>query len=178
MPNGYQLPYAPPPPVDLEVERAIQEEIRDMEEEQNEDNAEDNFQLNQELQEGYGYPMPEERQNQHSFLHKSAFGSSDTVKTTFLHEGELGRGLFTVRFLLDMEDITIHYLQDLLIALGLNPMVDNRIANYFREKRENITSSGMSNKGFLQNLNVSRRIDTTRRRVREFPDKIKGGKRR
>lgn len=141
------------------------EEIQDQEEIQEEqmDNQE-------EWREQYGVPEPEEKHNQHTFLAKS-IELPDSEKVTFLHEQELGRPLFNVRFLLDLEDVAKHYLDQIATELGVN----NRIAIYFRQKINNICSSGMSNKGFVQNLNATRRIDATRKRVNNLPQ-MKGGK--
>ena len=77
------------------------EEMEELQEEKAEDATEDNAALNKELQELYGAPEAEEAQNAHSFLHRAAYGSEDTVRTTFLSESELGRPLFNVRFLLE-----------------------------------------------------------------------------
>lgn len=152
------------------------EEMMELREEELEDNQEDNFITNQELVEGYGGVQPDETLNAHSFLHKAAFGSRDTVRTTFLQEGELGRPLFTVRFMLDMEDIAHYYLDPLLREMNLNPKDYNLIATYFWQKIQNVTQSGMSNKGFAMNLNVTRKMDTIRRRVKNSIEQLKGGK--
>lgn len=139
------------------------EELQEQMEDEKEDEVEDQFDINQEVIDAYGSPQPEERQNQHSFLHKAAFDSNDTVRTTFLHEGELGRPLFTVRFMLDMEDVAHHYLDPVIRVLGIK---HNGIANYFNAKIQNVTHSGQSNKGFSMNLNVTQKRDMTRKRVR------------
>lgn len=164
---------------DLEMMKEIQEE-------QAEDVFDENQMLNKEFAEGYPIPEPEEKINSAAFLNKAAFQSKDTVKTTYLSEGELGRPLFNVRFLLDMHDITKHYLDDMIKELNhtLNEeekdkviQIENRIANYFLEKVRNITDSGMSNKGFAMNLNVTRKMDSTRARVKDLPPQFgKGGK--
>ena len=143
-------------------------------EEQQLDSEEDRLLLQNQLQEGYGSPSPVDLQNQHTFLHKAAFANPDTLRTTFLTEYELGRPLFSIRFLLDLEDISKHYLDDVAKELKVN----NLIAIYFGEKRMNVTDSGMSNKGFSMNLNVTRRMDTTRKRLRQIPKEITGGKKR
>lgn len=151
------------------------EALEEMQEEQMEDQAQDNFENSQELQEAYGAPEPEERQNQHSFLHKSAFGSEDTLKTTYLNEWELGRPMFNIRFLLDMEDISKFYLDDLCKKYES----DNRVSNYFKQKIKNITDSGMSKDGFISNLNVTKKMDSMRSKVRVNPiENLKGGKRK
>lgn len=162
--------------IDPTMEKEIMEEMKELEEEEAEENQENQFQTNQELQEAYGYPEPNESMNQHSFLHKAAFSSPDTVRTTFLYEGELGKGLFTVRFLMDMKDVAKHHLDKILHEVGLNPNMDNKIAHYFEEKIQNVTASGMSNKGFAMNLNVTKKMDALRRRMREMPENLKGGK--
>ena len=129
---------------------------------------EDRFLQSQEFQEGYGHPQAEEKHNPHSFLHKATFETSDTIKTTFLTEEELGRPLFSMRFLLDMEDIAKHYLDPLAKKYpGKDKEMGNKISNYFFMKALNMSNSGMSNLGFAMNLNVTRRMDTTRKRVSE-----------
>ena len=160
---------------ELQQEPISQELLDEMEEqaaEQAEDMAENQYELNQELQEAYGGPEHDEKLSQHAFLHKAAFESGDTTRTTWLSEWELGKPLFSVRFLLDMEDISHHYLDPFCKTLK----VPNKIALYFKEKVHNITDSGMSNKGFAMNLNVTKKMDAVRRRVRELPPELKGGK--
>lgn len=160
---------------DLTDEEIIQmkEEMDDLEEEK----SWENFENQQDFMESYGAPEEEAKINAQSFLHKAAFDSKDTVRTTFLHEGELGRPLFTVRFMLDMEDVAKHYLDDLPLKLGYKVRVPNRISNYFNSKIQNITSSGMSNKGFAMNLNVTQKRDINRQKTRENPiENLKGGR--
>ncbi len=158
--------------------------LEDMQDEQSEDSFDEQQLLNKEYGEGYPIPEPEERINSAAFLNKAAFQAKDTVKTTFLTEGELGRPLFNVRFLLDMHDITKHYLDNEIKKLNkLKPEDEdeddfkdsNRIANYFLEKVRNITDSGMSNKGFAMNLNVTRKMDSTRTKNRNLVQNKKGG---
>jgi len=133
------------------------EQIEEQQEELEEDNREDSFEDNQELQEEYGYPQLEEKHNAHAIIAKS-LDKIDTVRTTYLTESELGRPLFSVRFLSDLHDDAKRC--DL-----------ERLENYYWEKIQNITSSGMSNKGFVMNLNVTQKRDTTRRKTRELPQK-------
>ncbi len=141
------------------------EMIEEAEAEQAFDTAEaeeDRYQGQQEFNEAYGSPEPDEKQNQHSFLHKAAWGSEDTIKTTFLSESELGRPLFSVRFLLDMKTISDHYLENMSNKFD----VINKISPYFLQKAMNIADSGMSNEGFAMNLNVTKKMDTTRTRFK------------
>jgi len=145
------------------TEEQIMEEVQKIQEEQTEDSELDRMELSQEVQEAYGAPEPEEVQNQASFLHKAAFYSPDTIRTTFLHESELGRPLFSVRFIMDLEILSAHYLD----AICEKYNMENKIKEYFHQKREVTTSSGMSNKGFSMNLNVTRKIDATRKRMSE-----------
>lgn len=152
-----------------EFEQEMQEEMEDLTEEQQEDSIEDSEISRREIQEAYGYPEAEPTFNQHTFLANS-IKEKETEKVTFLQVEELGRPLFSVRFMLDIEDIARHYLDEITLELGL----DNKIAKYFREKINNVCSSGMSNKGFIQNMNVTRKMDTTRKRVKP-PIEVKGG---
>lgn len=155
------------------------EEMEDMQEEATEDADQDRFENTQEWQERYGSPEPEEKHNQHTFL-SNAVKSLDTVRTTYLDEWELGRPMFNVRFLLDMEDISKFYLDEMAEELSdKEKPVFNNIANYFRQKILNITDSGMSKGGFTMNLNVTRKMDSMRRKVRvSNTENLKGGKKR
>ena len=91
-----------------------------------------------------------------------------------------------------MEDIAKYYLDPLLVSLKEEqealkekgkPYVDidveknNGIANYFYNKIQNVTDSGMSNMGFSMNLNVTRKMDATRRKSQASMDNLKGGNR-
>lgn len=142
---------------------ALQEEIEDQKEEDMED-AQD---MTAEMQELYGAPEPEQKHNQHSFLHKAVFDAEDTVRTTFLKQEELGRPLFTLRFMLDMEDVCKYYLDPILKSIKLDPYSTNGIANYFKAKIQNVTHSGMSNGGFAMMMNVTQKKDLTRVKKRE-----------
>ncbi|HEC37453.1 hypothetical protein LCGC14_0476580 [marine sediment metagenome] len=157
--------------VEQELTEEQLEEIQDLQEEMAEDQLDDQMQNSQEFQDSYGAPEPEEKQNQHSLMHKAAFASGDTVRTTFLHQEELGRPLFSVRFLLDLEDISKFYLDHYIKLWG----VENRVADYFKQKIHNITDSGMSNDGFLMKLNVTKKIDSVRQKVRGNIENLKGG---
>lgn len=153
-----------------EYNEEIDEELEEIQREKQEEMQEDQMDNQEEWREQYGVPEQEEKFNQHKFLAES-IRLQDSEKVTFLLEQELGRPLFNVRFLLDLEDVAKHYLDSIAKELG----VENRIAIYFRQKINNICSSGMSNKGFVQNLNASRIIEATRRRVNNLPQ-MKGGK--
>lgn len=159
------------------------DEIREMEKEQDlesEEKNQDNFEDNQELQESYGYPEADEKQNPSSFLHKAAWGGQDTIRTTFLNQWELGRPLFNIRFLLDMEDVSKHYLDPVLIKLNKPGKIKvmNKIGHYFKMKAYNISDSGMSNEGFAMNLNVTKKMDSTRTRNRDPIENLQGGKKK
>lgn len=180
-----------------------QEELEQMEEEMQDmkdDDQQDQFENSMEFHEGYGPPEQEERRNAHTFLHRSVFEEDDTVRLTNLDQEELGRPLFNVRFLLDMEDIAKFYLDEEILDMNLKEkenlekenskkdkskedkvqiFSENKIADYFRQKIKNITDSGMSKEGFTMGLNVTRRMDTSRKRVRESSmDNLKGGGRK
>ncbi len=155
-----------------EFEQEMMEEMQENNLDDAADSTEDSMLNSQNWQEAYGVPEPEERVNQHTFL-KSSVDSDAPEKVTFMSESELGRPLFNLRFLLDIEDICKFYLDEMAKEYG----IDNRISNYFREKINNICSSGMSNKGFVQNLNASRKIEVTRSRIKNL-EPIKGGRTR
>lgn len=164
------------PPTEEEMEE-IQEMQEDMAEASQDDQREDS----QEWNEAYGSPEPEEKHNQHTFL-SNAVKAPDTVRVSYLDEHELGRPMFSVRFLLDMEDISKFYLDEMSIELtkeNETKPVFNNVANYFRQKILNITDSGMSKDGFAMNLNVTKKMDMLRKKVRvNNIENIKGGKRR
>ncbi len=83
--------------------------------------------------------------------------------------------MFNVRFLLDMEDISKFYLDEMAKKLNIT----NKVAEYFRDKINNITDSGMSKDGFTMNLNVTKKMDTVRKKVRENPiENLQGRKKR
>lgn len=155
------------------------EELQEIQEDTAEDAGDDQREDIAEWQEAYGSPEPEEKHNQHTFL-SNAVKSTDTVRTTYLDEWELGRPMFNVRFLLDMEDISKFYLDEMAIGLSStdNPVFNN-VANYFRQKILNITDSGMSKEGFAMNLNVTKKMDMLRKKVRVSNiENLKGGKKR
>lgn len=153
------------------------EEIEAYNEEQEQDaiDAEqDKALFNAEMQDAYGSPEADEKHNAHTFLDKAAFQSTDTIRTTFLTQDELGRPLFSMRFILDMEDVAKHYLDD----LAKKAKIDNRIAAYFKNKAFNMADSGMSREGFSMSLNVMKKIDTTRRRDVNNIQNLQGGNRK
>ncbi len=154
------------------TEEQIQDEMEDIQEEQMEDSEDDRMELSDEMKELYGAPEPEEHFNQHAFLNKAAFQTPNTLKTTFLNPEECGRPDFSVRFLLQMKTISEHYIDPIVIELIKdNPdkkeEIKNAISIYFQKKIQNITDSGMSMEGFSMNLNVMKKIEATRRRVRQ-----------
>ena len=157
------------------------EELEDMQEDATQDAADDQREDTAEWQESYGSPEPEEKHNQHTFL-SNAVKALDTVRVSYLDEWELGRPMFNVRFLLDMEDISKFYLDEMAIELSkedTNKPVFNNVANYFRQKILNITDSGMSKEGFAMNLNVTKKMDMLRKKVRVSNiENLKGGKKR
>lgn len=155
-----------------DFEQRMYQEMEDADLEKSQDADDDRNLTNQEFQEVYGSPEPEEKHNQHTFISNS-LTFDEPEKVTFMSESELGTPLFNLRFLLDIEDICKYYLDDLSNRFTTT----NRISQYFREKIINIASSGMSNKGFIQNLNVTKKMEATRQRVREASD-LKGGRRR
>ncbi len=161
--------------VEPQISQEMMEEMELMQEDDEADRTLDGLELNDAYHDAYGAPEIKEGQNAHSFLHKAAFSSGDTTRTTFLSESELGRPLFSVRFMLDMEDIVLHHINPVILGLGLDPRQHNKIANYFKDKSRNVTDSGMSNKGFSMNLNVTRKMDATRMRVKSEPPYVKGG---
>ena len=143
-----------------EVTQEMIDEYEEAQEDAAADTDEDRLQRTQDLQEAYGYPTPDEKHNQHTFLSKAVEGDN-TVRVTYLDKEELGRPLFSVRFLLDMEDVANHYLNPIAEYLKGN----NKISQYFFQKVLNITDSGMSKEGFAMNLNVTKKMDTTRKKL-------------
>ncbi len=149
-------------------------EYQEMQEDAAEDAQEEQLINTQEFQDAYGSPELEERHNQHTFLSNSV-KMQDTLRVTNLNEFELGKPMFNVRFLLDMEDIAKFYLDEMAEKLKIT----NKVAEYFRDKISNITDSGMSKDGFTANLNVTKKVDTVRKKVRvNLIDNLQGGKKR
>ena len=153
------MPEEPMPEVTEEMLEALEE----AEQERLEEAEDDRLQRAQEFQEGYPPPTDDEKHNQFTFLNKAAFESENTIRTTYLDKEELGRPLFSVRFLLDMEDVAKHYLDP--IAEHLKGT--NTISTYFLRKAQNISDSGQSKEGFMANLAAKKIIDTTRRKLSE-----------
>lgn len=147
-------------PEEPEITQEMIEEFEEAEAEKIAEADEDRMQRTQDIQEAYGYPTPDEKHNQHTFL-SNAVGAENTTRVTYLDKEELGRPLFSVRFLLDMEDVANHYLNPIAVHLK----GDNRISDYFFKKVLNITDSGMSKEGFAMNLNVTKKMDTTRKKL-------------
>ncbi len=156
-----------------EYDQALMEEMEAINQEKSEDNMQDQMEMTQAWNEANDEGQKiEDTQNAHSFLHKATFGDEEnTIRTTFLHEGELGKGLFTVRFIMDMVDVSKFYLDPVCKELKIN----NRISEYLQAKIINVTTSGMSNKGFAMNLNVTRKMDSTRQRATGNIENLKGG---
>lgn len=152
-----------------EYDEQIVEEMRDLQEDDASDISEDSMINQQTWQEAYGVPEPEQKINQHAFI-KDSLSFESPEKVTYLNGSELGRPLFNVRFLLDIEDICKYYLDQ----LAKKYEEQNKIASYFREKINNICSSGMSNEGFVQGLNISKRIDVKKSRIKNL-EPLKGG---
>jgi hypothetical protein len=150
-----------------EITPEMLEELEEAEQDKIEESEEERIQRSQDIQEAYGYPTPDEKHNQHTFLSK-AVDADNTVKVTYLDKEELGRPLFSVRFLLDMEDVANHYLGPIAKHLSKgDEKEENKISKYFLMKVMNITDSGMSKDGFAMNLNVTKKMDTTKKRLSE-----------
>lgn len=137
-----------------QIEQEINQEMEN--EERTLDEAEDRADINADLAEGYGSPDPSEKINQYTIT-KEAIKAKDATRTTFLHKEELGKPLFSVRFYQSMKSIAKMYNSEL-------------VKEYFDNHIKNITSSGMSNEGFIMKLNV-----TNNRNVRRTSErKIEG----
>jgi len=94
------------------MSQEVFEEMKDLQEEEGFEGTEDDILNRGSFQDAMGVPEPEQRFNQHVFLSQS-IQSDEPEKVTFLSESELGRPLFNLRFLLDIEDICKYYLDDL-----------------------------------------------------------------
>lgn len=144
-----------------DFEQAMINEMEDIQLDQQQDDQEESMLNSQEFNDGIGVPEPEQQFNKHVFL-ASTLSLDNPEKVTYLDASELGKPLFNMRFLLDMEDVCKHYLDDLCKEHNQT----NKIAAYFRAKIQNVSDSGMSKDGFVQKLNVTNKMDLTRRRVR------------
>lgn len=154
--------------IEQEIDEEMIEEMRDEQQEDSLENSEDLTLEQLGIHDGYGAPEPEERHNQYTFLHRAAYGEGDTVRTTHLNEFELGKPLLSVRTLLDLHHISRFYLDELFHNMNLDPNKENKIATYFYNKTQNITSSGMSKDGFTMNLNSTKRMDIQRKRIKDY----------
>ncbi len=151
------------------IQQMMLDEMENMQLDESQDQQDEQMLNQQEFQDGMG-PEQEMPYNQHTFLANS-LDQENPEKVTFLSTSELGIPLFNMRFLQDIEDVCKHYLDGLCKKYG----VENKIAEYFRAKIKNISDSGMSNQGFIQNMNVTKKVDMTRTRKRNL-DNLKGGK--
>ncbi len=152
-----------------EMQELMLQEMENIQLDEAQDQQEESMINSQEFQDGM-MPDQETQFNQHTFL-AGSLDQENPEKVTYLSESELGRPLFNMRFLQDIEDVCKHYLDELCKENGM----ENKISHYFRAKIQNIADSGMSNKGFVQNLNVTKKVDMTRTRKRNL-DNLKGGK--
>ncbi len=152
-----------------EMQDLMLEEMENIQLDEAQDQQDESMINTQEFQEGMGME-PDMPFNQHTFLANS-LDQENPEKVTFLSTSELGIPLFNMRFLQDIEDVSKHYLDGLCKEYG----VENKISEYFRAKIKNIADSGMSNQGFIQNMNVTKKVDMTRTRKRNI-DNLKGGK--
>lgn len=140
------------------------EEMKDIEQDKADDNLADQI----EDSEAYRNALSKEggeNYNQHDFLRDTMFSLQNPMKATYLSESEKGRPLFSVIFLADMVDVAKHYIDPLAKELG----VDNKVANYFQHKIENVCDAGLSNKGFIQMMNSTKRILSERQRNKPGP---------
>lgn len=153
-----------------EIQQEIMEQIQADQEDDSAEASEDNYMDQNNFNAAYGESQPEQILNPSAFLHRAAFETDNTLRTTYLTETELGRPLFSVRFLLDLNNISHHYLTPVIkqIYEETGVVKQNKIAEYFQEKIKNITGSGMSNEGFAMNLNVTKKIDSMKRRSRDL----------
>lgn len=135
-----------------EIEKELDDEMTNEDNSLNE--AEDKLDINMDMAENYGAPEPSEKINQYTIT-KTAIESKDPTRTTFLKREELGIPLFSVRFYLSCKSICQTYNCKLL-------------EDYFNSHINNITSSGMSNEGFIMKLNVTNKRDVTRRHERKI----------
>lgn len=161
-----------------ELERGMLQKIEDMQEQERIEKEQDRMLEDSQLREGFPMePSIEEQMNPSAFLHRAAFDEEDTSKTTYLTQQELGKPLFSVRFLMELKNIAHFHLTPIMKEVGLNPEKENRIANYFWDKVQNISNTGLSNEGFAMNLNVTRKMDMTRKKTNEnlMQNQVKGG---
>jgi len=117
------------------------------------EDAENRAEINAEVAESYGAPEFDEKTNQFTII-KKAISAKDSLRTTYLSKGELGRPMCSTRFYIDVSK---------LCKIYNAPMVER----YFRNKSATITDSGMSNEGFTMKLNVTSRRDVNRKNVKK-----------
>lgn len=105
---------------------------------------------------GYGAPLPEEKYNVHSFLHKVAT-SDDTTKLGNLTAEEIGQPRHTLRT----------YKEIALIADKIS--TDEQLKDYYNAKAEILTSTSLSKDAKLINLAVvqKRQIEDVTKKPKE-----------
>lgn len=98
----------------------------------------------QDLLKNYSSPLPEEKQNIHTFLNKVAT-SKDTTKTGFLTDIELGTTPYSERTYKNVELMSRELCNDEIWG------------NYFKQKAEILTATSLSRNAKLLSLAVLQR---------------------
>ena len=108
----------------------------------------------QEYFESFGATVPEEKHTLHTFLNKVAT-SSDTTKTGFLKDEELGISEFPVRSYKSF-------------ALWSNSVIKNEyLTDFFDKESEIVTATSLSRQGFLDKLAVTQKRESSLRDMSE-----------
>ena len=153
---------------ELEAEEAFQEQ---MSEDMTEDQAETQAEASTMAQQSFMQDQELDKYGQHSFIRDTTLHLPSVKRATFFSESEKGRPLFSAMFVGDMINFAEHYLDDMSEDLK----VQNKIAIYFTKKLNNMADLGLSNKGFIQNLNTSRRILSEKKKFKPIEPKKDGG---
>ena len=103
---------------------------------ENELNAVDKNQIYEYLAQSQMSPTPEEKHNIHSFLNNVAT-ATDTTKTGFLTEDEVGTPRYSLRSLKEFAQIADKI------------MGNEYIKEFFLSEAENVTATSLSREGFL-----------------------------
>lgn len=156
-----------------DFERQLADEMHDLGLDQQQEDQEESMMNTQEFNEGLGVPEPDQQFGPHHFI-AGSLNLDSPEKVTFLDQHELGRPLYHMRFLLDIEDVCKHHVDPLCNKFN----VPNKLSAYFRAKIKNISDSGMSKDGFLQVLNVTKKVDFTRKKTRNMENLKQGGNKR
>lgn len=122
-----------------------QEQMKSQEEESRDESIEDQQATSQGFMEALSGSQP---QNKDAFLHKSAFDTSDTLRTSYLNEFELGRPMFSVRTLLELKNLADHHMSQVVEMINLETFNqhEEKLNDLNAEKEKALEKKGLTKK--------------------------------